>query len=174
MAEISRSAPDLILLDYYLPGIRGDQLCQRIRMNIDTRGIPVVMLTAEDANGVELQGLESGADDFILKSADPDILLLRLRSLLSKTRAQSSILGANEPAFHRARILTIDDSFTYLEFLGEHLGAEGYEVKKATSGEEGLAQIAEGSFDCVLVDLLMPQVDGIEVCRRINGMRPSA
>ena len=84
------SPPDLILLDYYLPGIRGDQLCRRIRMNIDTRGIPILMLTAEDAGGVELQGLESGADDFIFKSADPDILLLRIRTLLSKTQTQSS------------------------------------------------------------------------------------
>src|ERR1700733_5685283 len=107
MEEIGSCAPDLILLDYYLPGIRGDELCRRIRMNIDTRGIPVVMLTAEDADGVELQGLDSGADGFVLKSADPDILLLRIRTLLSKTHAQSSILQATEPAFHRARLLTI-------------------------------------------------------------------
>ena len=75
MDEIRNGVPDLILLDYYLPGIRGDELCRRIRMNIDTRGIPILMLTAEETNGAELHGLESGADDFVLKSADPDILL---------------------------------------------------------------------------------------------------
>ena len=172
MEEISRSAPHLILLDYYLPGIRGDELCRRIRMNIDTRGIPIVMLTAEDADGVELRGLESGADGFVLKSADPDILLLRIRALLSKTQSQSSILHATEPAFHRARILTIDDSATYLEFLSGHLEAEGYLVRKTTSGLQGLEQLSRDSFDCVLVDLLMPDLDGIEVCRRINELRP--
>lgn len=171
MLEIARSTPDLILLDYYLPGIRGDQLCRRIRMNIDTRGIRIVMLTAEEADGVELQGLESGADDFILKSADPDILLLRIRTLLSKTQTQSAILHTPEPAFHRARILTIDDSQTYLEFLSGHLEAEGYEVHKVTSGKDGLEQILKESFDCILVDLMMPSIDGIEVCRRINAMR---
>jgi len=171
MLEIARSTPDLILLDYYLPGIRGDQLCRRIRMNIDTRGIRIVMLTAEEADGVELQGLESGADDFILKSADPDILLLRIRTLLSKTQTQSAILHTPEPAFHRARILTIDDSQTYLEFLSGHLEAEGYEVHKVTSGQDGLEKILNQSFDCILVDLMMPSIDGIEVCRRINAMR---
>jgi len=171
MEEISQSTPDLILLDYYLPGIRGDELCRRIRMNVDTRSIPVVMLTAEDADGVELQGLESGADGFVLKSADPDILLLRIRALLSKTHAQSSILHATEPAFHRARLLTIDDSPTYLEFLSGHLEAEGYEVRKAGSGQEGLDLLLSEPFDCVLVDLLMPHIDGIEVCRRINALR---
>jgi DNA-binding response OmpR family regulator len=172
MEEINRSAPDLILLDYYLPGIRGDELCRRIRMNIDTRGIPIVMLTAEDADGVELRGLESGADGFVLKSADPDILLLRIRALLSKTHSQSSILRATEPAFHRARILTIDDSLTYLQFLSEHLEAEGYLVRKTASGQEGLDQLLRASYDCVLVDLLMPGLNGIEVCRRINELRP--
>ena len=172
MEEIGRSAPDLILLDYYLPGIRGDELCRRIRMNIDTRGIPIVMLTAEDADGVELRGLESGADGFVLKSADPDILLLRIRTLLSKTHSHSSILRATEPAFHRARILTIDDSLTYLEFLGSHLEDEGYLVRKTTSGREGLELLLSESFDCVLVDLLMPELDGIEVCGRINELRP--
>jgi len=172
MEEISRSAPDLILLDYYLPGIRGDELCRRIRMNIDTRGIPIVMLTAEDADGVELRGLESGADGFVLKSADPDILLLRVRALLSKSHSQASILRATEPVFHRARILTIDDSLTYLEFLSEHLEGEGYVVRKCASGRDGLEQLLKDSFDCVLVDLLMPDLDGIEVCRRINELRP--
>ena len=171
MEEISRSAPDLVLLDYYLPGIRGDELCRRIRMNIDTRGIPIVMLTAEDADGVELQGLESGADGFVLKSADPDILLLRIRALLGKTQAQSSILHVTEPAFHRARLLTIDDSPTYLEFLSGHLEEEGYEVHQATSGQAGLDLLLTESFDCVLVDLMMPVINGIEVCRRINNLR---
>src|SRR5258708_28494670 len=123
-------------------------------MNIDTRSIPIVMLTAEDADGVELQGLDSGADGFVLKSADPDILLLRIRGFLSKTQTQSSILHVTEPAFHRARLLTIDDSSTYLEFLSSHLEAEGYEVHKAMSGQEGLDQIQRESFDCILVDLM--------------------
>src|SRR5208282_2978792 len=70
MVEIDRAAPDLILLDYYLPGIRGDELCRRIRMNIDTRGIPILMMTVEETDEAEIRGLESGADDFLSKSAD--------------------------------------------------------------------------------------------------------
>ena len=87
MEEINQAAPDLILLDYYLPGIRGDELCRRIRMNIDTRGIPILMMTVEDSNEAEIHGLESGADDFVSKSVDSDILLLRIRTLLTKARA---------------------------------------------------------------------------------------
>ena len=87
MEEINRPRPDLILLDYYLPGIRGDELCRRIRMNIDTRGIPILMMTVEETDEAEIHGLESGADDFVAKSVDADILLLRIRTLLNKAAA---------------------------------------------------------------------------------------
>ena len=65
MAELSVFRPDLILVDYQLPGMLGDELCRRIRMNLNTRDIRILMLTA---GGGEMQGLESGADDYVSKS----------------------------------------------------------------------------------------------------------
>jgi CheY-like chemotaxis protein/HPt (histidine-containing phosphotransfer) domain-containing protein len=171
MEEINQRPPDLILLDYYLPGIRGDELCRRIRMNINTRGIPILMMTVEEAHETEVHGLESGADDFVSKSVDSDILLVRIRALLNKAQTQASILGAADAFFRRARLLTIDDSSTFLEYLADQLGKEGYQVEKACSGREGLERIAHEPFDCVLVDLVMPEMNGIEVCRRINELR---
>ena len=171
LAEIGRDAPDLILVDYYLPGIRGDELCRKIRMNINTRSIPIIMLTADKKSDAEIRGLESGADDFVEKSADPDILILRIRSWLSKSEAHSSILQRTDKCFQRARLLTIDDSETYLEFLDGELTGEGYQVDQASSPEAGLEMLARQKFDCVLVDLVMPRLDGIEVCRRINELR---
>jgi two-component system NtrC family sensor kinase len=174
MEEIDRAPPDLILLDYYLPGMRGDELCRRIRMNIDTRGIPILMLTTEASDEVEVRGLESGADDFVPKSVDSAILLVRIRALLNKARAQGSILGQADSHFRNAQILTIDDSLTYLEYLSVELGKEGYRLQRASSGPEGLQRLATESFDCVLVDLVMPGMNGIEVCREINTRRSTA
>ena len=173
MEEINQRPPDLILLDFYLPGIRGDELCRRIRMNINTRSLPILMMTVEETDEAELHGLESGADDFVPKSVDADILLLRIRTLLNKSRAQSSILGPADSYFRRAKLLTIDDSATYLEYLADQLGKEGYQVEKSESGKEGLDRLIQDSFDCVLVDLVMPELDGIEVCRRITELRPT-
>ena len=171
MEEIDRGKPDLILLDYYLPGIRGDELCRRIRMTIDTRSIPILMMTAEGTDEAEIRGLESGADDFVAKSVDSDILLLRIRTLLNKSHASSAILHQADSHFRHARLLTIDDSITYLEYLNEQLSKEGYLLEKANSGKEGLQRILHESFDCVLVDLVMPEMNGIEVCQQINQMR---
>jgi CheY-like chemotaxis protein len=170
--EIGLAAPDLILLDYYLPGIRGDEFCRRLRMNTDMRNIPVMMMTVEDAAESERHGLESGADDFVPKTLDTDILLLRIRTLLNRSRVQSAILRQADAHFRHARLLTIDDSPTYLEYLAEQLGKDGYQVIKASSGQEGLDRLLAEPFDCVLVDLVMPGLNGIEVCRRISDLRP--
>jgi len=171
--EIGRQSPDLILVDYYLPGMHGDELCRRLRMNINTRGYLVMMLTSDETHDAELHGLESGADDFVPKSADTDILLLRIKTLLGKAQSQRSILAANGEPIRRARLLTIDDSPTYLEHLAGELEQEGYEVDRASSGEAGLSRLTSEAYDCVLVDLIMPGLDGIGVCRRINELRQS-
>jgi CheY-like chemotaxis protein len=171
MAQIDRVPPDLVLLDYYLPGMRGDELCRRIRMDIDTRNIPILMLTVEDSDDAQVHSLESGADDFLPKSSDPDILLLRVRALLGKSRGTSSILRQADSHFRHARILTIDDSQTYLEHLRDQLGREGYHIEQSNNGKMGLERLQKEPFDCVLVDLVMPEMDGIEVCRRINDLR---
>jgi two-component system NtrC family sensor kinase len=170
LEDLNRHLPSLIIADYHLPGMRGDELCRRVRMNVDTRGIPILMLTAEEAFDSELTGLDSGADDYVSKTVAHDILLLRVRALLRNSATRPSILSHEESHFSRARLLAIDDSPTYLELLGEAFSSEGYEVTKAASAKEGLARIAQRAFDCVMVDLVMPEMDGIEVCRRINEM----
>ena len=170
---IGRDAPDLILADYYLPALRGDELCRRIRMNINTRGIIIIMLTADSADDLEIRGLESGADDFLSKSADMDVLVVRIKTLLAKSAGSNSVLGTVEPPFRAARILTIDDSSTYLAHLSRELSQEGYWIDQASSGAEGLRRIEHENYDCVLVDLVMPEMDGIDVCRKIDELRAS-
>jgi two-component system NtrC family sensor kinase len=168
---LNRTVPDLIVVDYHLPGICGDELCRRIRMNVNTRGIPILMLTVDENHGAELHGLESGADDYVSKAVDTEILLLRIRALLRKYLAQTSVLSQADSRFRRSRLLAIDDSPTYLQYLAEELGSEGYQVEQVTSGKLGLERLAHETFDCALVDLEMPDLSGIDVCRRIVEMR---
>jgi DNA-binding response OmpR family regulator/signal transduction histidine kinase len=170
LEELNRRRPALIIADYHLPGMRGDELCRRVRMNIDTRDIPILILTAEEADGSERAGLDSGADGYVSKSVAPEIFMVRVRAVLRAACERSSALVSGESRFHRARLLAIDDSPTYLSYLAETLSAEGYDVAKAANGEEGLGLIALQAFDCILVDLVMPDLDGIEVCRRINAL----
>jgi DNA-binding response OmpR family regulator len=173
LTEINKSLPHLIIVDFYLPGIQGDEFCRRVRMNMNTRNIPVLMLTGNEKDAGEVHSLESGADDYIPKSADEDILLLRIRSLLRKTGDSAATLGPGQMHFHQARILAVDDSPTFQQYLVGELSEEGYEVKTASSGKEALEMFSKEVFDGVLVDLVMPDVDGIQVCNSINALRSS-
>ena len=74
LQRLESELPDIIVLDNHLPGMTGNEFCREIRLNVNTRAIPVLMLTAEKSDAAQMQGLASGADDYVVKSVDPDIL----------------------------------------------------------------------------------------------------
>jgi two-component system sensor histidine kinase/response regulator len=169
--ELNRQVPDLVIVDYRLPDVHGDELCRRIRMNMSTRGIAILMLTAEETDAAELHGLESGADDYVSKSVDDDILMLRVRGLLRRSSSEASLQFGLDSALASARLLAVDHSPAYLEFLTGELRSEGYHVDTASSGVEALETFSRGVFDAVLLDLMMPDMDGIEACQRLVEAR---
>jgi len=170
LERLREQKPDLMIVDYYLPGLRGDELCRRVKMNFHARGIPILMLTGHGLEH-EKRGLKAGADDYLSKQVDPEILLLKIRSLLASGGQREPAPGLSEELPRRARLLTIDDSATYRAYLAGELRAEGYEVTEASSAREGLDLLAREEFDCALVDLVMPDMDGIAVCREIARQR---
>ncbi len=170
LEELNHRLPALIVADYHLPGIQGDELCRKVRMNVAARGTPILMLTGSENAAGEPAGLDSGADDYVSKSVPSDILLLRVRAMLRKAGERPAGLP-QESFFRRARILAVDDSATWLESLALALSVEGYEVSKAASAPEGIETMERDRFDCVILDLIMPGMDGIEACRRINRMK---
>jgi len=163
--------PDLILLDDDLPGMRGDEFCRRLRTNLKTSGIPLLMLTRAPPETAHMQAPDSGADDCISKSENTEVLLLRIRAFLRKGVAQAPPLTSQDSAFGSASILIIDDSPNYVAALSQEMRNQGYQVKSAPSGPEGLKELLTQRFECVLVDLVMPYMSGVEVCRRITEMR---
>jgi two-component system NtrC family sensor kinase len=173
LREIGKNQPDLLVVDYYLPGLRGDELCRRIRMDLTARQIPILMFTVDDTQAMELRGLDSGADDYVSKSADPDVLIARIRGLLRKGKESQAILGAAQPHMRDVWMLAVDDSPTYLDKIALELEKDGYKCERAASGEECLRKLAAKPFDCVILDLIMPKMDGIAVCHRISEMRRS-
>jgi two-component system phosphate regulon response regulator PhoB len=80
--------PDLVLLDWMLPLMSGIEVCRQLRRNPQTREIPIVMLTARGEEGDKLRGLDSGADDYVVKPFSPSELVARLRAVIR--RAQPS------------------------------------------------------------------------------------
>jgi two-component system phosphate regulon response regulator PhoB len=90
MAHIGRELPDIILLDWMLPGTSGIELARRLRAEQRTRNIPIIMLTARTDERDKVLGLESGADDYITKPFSPRELMARIRAVLRRRAPQMS------------------------------------------------------------------------------------
>lgn len=81
--------PDLILLDWMLPGVSGIEICRRIKTRKETRAIPVIMLSARSEEVDRVRGLETGADDYVIKPYSVSELMARIRTQLRRTRPVS-------------------------------------------------------------------------------------
>jgi serine phosphatase RsbU (regulator of sigma subunit) len=89
---VEQSAPQCILVDYRMPGMDGYEFCRRLKSHERFRSIPVLMLTGADAAKNVVDGLESGADDFVTKSSDIEVILARVRALLRVKAYQDQIV----------------------------------------------------------------------------------
>lgn len=76
--------PDLVVLDWMLPGISGVNLAQRIRQNDQTRTLPIILLTARGEESDQVLGFEAGADDYVIKPFSPRALVARIKALLRR------------------------------------------------------------------------------------------
>jgi two-component system phosphate regulon response regulator PhoB len=81
---VAEERPDLILLDWMLPGVTGIELCRRLRARPETRGVPILMLTARGEEGDRIRGLATGADDYVVKPFSLAELMARVRALLRR------------------------------------------------------------------------------------------
>jgi serine phosphatase RsbU (regulator of sigma subunit) len=93
---VAQVLPDAILVDYRMPGMDGFDVARRIKADPQLRTIPVLMLTGSDAAQHVVEGLEAGADDFVTKGADTEVLLARLRALLRMKAYQDQLRQMNE------------------------------------------------------------------------------
>ena len=83
---IAEEAPDLIVLDWMLPNDSGIEVCRQLKMRADTRGVPVIMLSARSEEVDKVRGLETGADDYVIKPYSVVELMARVRAQLRRTR----------------------------------------------------------------------------------------
>lgn len=83
--RLIENPPDLVILDWMLPGVSGLEICRRMRARQATRGLPVIMLTARGEEAERVRGLSTGADDYIVKPFSVPELIARVRALLRRT-----------------------------------------------------------------------------------------
>jgi two-component system phosphate regulon response regulator PhoB len=115
--------PDLILLDLMLPDVSGTEVCQRLKQEPRTRGVPIIMLTAKGEEIDRVIGLEVGADDYVVKPFSVRELMLRVRAILRRTQTTETQHGERRFAdlrvdtdAHRVWVGSFEATLTALEF----------------------------------------------------------
>ena len=84
--RLQERMPDLLILDWMLPGISGIELCRRLRMRPETERLPIIMLTARGEESDRVRGLDTGADDYLTKPFSMVELIARIRAVLRRIR----------------------------------------------------------------------------------------
>ncbi|KZM51456.1 phosphate regulon transcriptional regulator PhoB [Labrenzia sp. OB1] len=126
--RLRESLPDLLLLDWMLPGLSGIELCRRLRAREDSERLPVIMLTARGEEAERIRGLSTGADDYVVKPFSVPELMARVRAILRRASPEvvSSMLRSGDIELdretHRVRRNTKEihlgpTEFRLLEFL---------------------------------------------------------
>jgi two-component system response regulator MprA len=108
-AQVAENPPDLVVLDWMLPGISGLEICRRIRQ---TEDMPILMLTAKGTLEDKVDGLDSGADDYLVKPFQPEEMLARVRALLRRRQPQSAVV--------KFGTLTLDPAARQV-WVGDHI-----------------------------------------------------
>ena len=90
LTAISEQVPDLVLLDWMMPKLSGIEVCRAIRADREAANIPIIMLTARGEEADRIRGLDTGADDYLVKPFSPKELVARVRAVLRRVRPAST------------------------------------------------------------------------------------
>jgi DNA-binding response OmpR family regulator len=201
LAEVGKCPPDLILLDLLMPGMTGLEVCQRLKQGPATAGIPVIVVTAIGQTAMKEALLTSGADDFVTKPFQPDDLRARVYAMLKvrqirqeldrtlaylhelelarrghrigDARQASLAIGPDRTAGPtRIPILLVDDDVMIREFYSDLLTEHGFHVFATSTGSEGLALAASQRVETMILDIVMPEMSGLEVLAMLRSQDP--
>ncbi len=182
---VRRESPDLILLDYMMPEVDGYEVTKVLKSDADTRDIPIVIITALDGTEEKISVLEAGAEDFLNKPVNTVELLARVNSLLlmkqykeqlslRRESAGLSVWREGEDALPNVAddfptILIVEDGERDARLLESCLHGMPVRVLQANSGQEALLYAKRRQVDLVVLDILLPDIDGFEICRQIKA-----
>lgn len=163
-AEARRALLDerfaLVILDILLPDADGVDILKEIRETPSTKETAVMLLSTEAEIRDRIRGLKTGADEYIGKPYEPRYVVARAREFVGRGQAKAQ---RAQPT-----ILIIDDSPTFRSALKEMLEQASFRVLTADTGEDGLQIAADMRPSALVVDGMLPGIDGSTVIRRIR------
>jgi len=137
--------PDLAIIDWMLPERSGVEVCRHIRANTETQRLPIIMLTARGEESDRVLGLDSGADDYVVKPYSPREMVARVRALLRRTRPEND---EGQILFEDVLLDVISHKVTR-DGQRIQLGPTEYRILKVLMGKPGRVYSRERLLDRV-------------------------
>ncbi len=170
---------DCLVLDLKLPGMSGMELIQRIKDDPALRRLPIVVYTGKELSREEQNGLAQLAETVIVKDVrsperlldETALFLHRVEASLPETkRRMLRNVAYGDPLLKGRRVLVVDDDVRNIFAITSVLERHEMDVQFAENGHDALAKLAaDDAVDVVLMDIMMPEMDGYEAMRRIRA-----
>ena len=172
--------PDLILLDVVLPDMDGFEILEAVKKEQELRDIPIYVFSNLSAKEDMERATSLGAAGFLTKSSfTPSQLADELKKIMGHETSQlpqasspTSFPDAVPEAKKESnghKILIIEDEDVFIEMFGDKLKQEGFKVLAAKNGRWGLKEAEKGGFSCILLDMMMPAMNGYEAIQELRA-----
>jgi CheY-like chemotaxis protein len=176
--------PDLILLDAVLPDVDGFEVLEIVKKEEKIKNIPIYMFSNLSAKEDIDRATGLGAAGFLTKSNfTPSQLAEEIKKLVgnppaSNTSITEQVVSPTEhfvekKASNGNKILIIEDEEIFIEMFGDKLKQEGFEVVSAKNGRWGIKEAEKGGFACILLDMMMPAMNGYDAVRELRASENS-
>lgn len=166
---VREQVPDLVLLDLVMPKKNGLEVLEDMKSDNKLKSIPVVVISNSGQQTEIEKVVELGVRDYIIKAQfSPDDVLEKVKKYLNQEYKEKGDVSHNEGTKNIKILIAEDDQFLS-SLVAQRLGKEGYKVLSATDGKQVLKIFEENVPDLVLMDIIMPEMSGLEVLRKIKS-----
>jgi two-component system, chemotaxis family, response regulator PixG len=182
--SLIKNKPDLIFLDLVMPVTNGYEVCEQIRKTPSLANVPIIILTGSDGLIDRVRTKFVGANGFLGKPIQAEEIVKAIDKYLKKkpslkqisTRIKSKQTlshAAPRPAIAK-RVLVVDDDRNIREIVSMCLHKlKGWDILTVASGRDGLMEIATNTPDAIVLDLMMPEMDGLAFLRQLRDRQPT-
>ena len=184
-SEVANYQPEIVLLDIVLPDMDGYEILEALSKNDLTRSVPTYVFSNLSAKEDIERATSLGAKGFITKSSfTPSQLVEEVKKILGSQGTETAAAPApaetptssgaektisNQQESNGNKILIIEDEDIFIEMFGDKLKQEGFEVVSAKNGKWGLKEAENGGFSCILLDMMMPAMNGYEAVQELRA-----